>query len=235
MTRGKRALAVVPVVVWLVAAAPPSSAEWFADLYLGAALTESADFRITAPAVAPGLTIVFQDVEFEPSVAYGGRGGYWFDGAPFLGLALDVSHFEPDIDAQVVTATVIGSDTLAHIDASVTALALDLMLRWGFLATPDRPNGRLQPYVTVGPAIFFSRIRDTATLDPPGQSDSDTSVGVKVGAGLAWQVHANVAVFAEYRFTHFSPRLRVSDRGAAERIDTDINTHHLIGGLSFRL
>lgn len=232
MTRGKRGLAVIPVVVWLVAAAPPASAEWFSDLYLGAALTESADLRITAPAVAPGLTIVFQDVEFEPSVAYGGRGGYWFDGAPFLGLALDVSHFEPDIDAQVVTATVIGSDTLAHIDASVTVLALDLMLRWGSSRPPTAPTAVSSR--TSRSDRPSSSAGSATPLDPPGQSDSDTSVGVKVGAGLAWQVHANVAVFAEYRLTHFSPRLRGSDRGAAERIDTDINTHHLLGGLSFR-
>ncbi len=108
------------------------------------------------------------------------------------------------------------------------------MLRWGFLATTELPRGRLQPYVALGPATFWSRISDTTTLAPPGQSDSDVSVGVKVGTGLAWQLHANVALFAEYRFTHFSPRFRVSDHGGRETIEADIDTHHVLGGVSFR-
>lgn len=214
-----------PAVAW---------AEWFADLYLGAAVTESADLEITAPAVAPGVTIVFQDVEFDTSLEYGGRVGHWFEAVPVLGLGLDLSHFEPDIGRQDVTATVIGADTLARIDASITILSVDVMLRWGFLATPELPRGRLQPYVTVGPAVVFSRIRDTTTLDPPRQSDSDTSVGVKVGTGLAWQLHRAVAVFGEYRFTRFSARFRVSDHGASETIDADVSTHHVVGGVSFR-
>ena len=32
----------------------------------------------------------------------------------------------------------------------------DLLLRWRFLQTPDIPNGRLQPYITLGPALVIT-------------------------------------------------------------------------------
>ena len=153
------------VIVMLVPVAP-ASAEWFADLYLGDAFTQSHDIKIrnnaTATATVRPLDVNFQSVHFNSSVTGGGRAGYWFQSLPYLGLGLDVSHFQPDVDSQNVELHALGTDrsipaSFAGLDLSVTTLSFDLMLREPLLKTPEFPTGRLQPYLTVGPAVFFAR------------------------------------------------------------------------------
>ena len=52
--------------------------------------------------------------------------------------------------------------------------------------------------------------------------------------GLAWLITKNTAVFAEYRHTRVRPSF--DDRPADLRttVETDLNAHHLVGGISFR-
>jgi opacity protein-like surface antigen len=230
------------VLAWLTAAAVPASAEWFGDFFLGAAFTSNKD--LTSETL--GARDTFEDVHFDKSFSFGGRGGYWFETAPFVapavpfvGLALDVSRFHPDISSQVVTRVEAGGGIepvlLGDIDLSVTAISFDLMLRWPLLKSQQFPKGQLQPYFTVGPAIFIATADDTINFGPPNhQSDTDTSVGVKVGLGLAWQFHKNLALLGEYRFTHFSPEFEFERLGVRRTVDTTINSHDLLVGISYR-
>src|SRR6266508_4752120 len=86
------------MVACLVLTAGSVSAEWFADVYIGQSFTEKNDVTVHSSA---GLGI-FQDVEFDRSLAYGGRFGRYFDGLPFLGLGMDVFNFSPRIGPQRV-------------------------------------------------------------------------------------------------------------------------------------
>ena len=109
------------------------------------------------------------------------------------------------------------------------------MLRYPLMKSAKFPNGQLQPYITVGPAIFVAHAEDSQNFEPSNQTDSDTSVGVKVGAGVAWQFTKTIAMFGEYRFTHFSPEFTFRDDvlGSAN-LRTDVNTHYLLVGVSLR-
>ena len=60
-------------------------AEWFADVFAGVSLTQDHDLTIHDPVVGQG---VYRDVEFGTAPAYGFRLGRYFDGLPFLGLAV---------------------------------------------------------------------------------------------------------------------------------------------------
>src|SRR5437773_5871141 len=84
------------IVLCLALTAPPASAEWFADVYGGQSLTEKNDLTVHNSA---GLGI-YREVEFDRSLAYGGRFGRYFDAVPFLGLGLDVSKLSPRIGPQ---------------------------------------------------------------------------------------------------------------------------------------
>jgi opacity protein-like surface antigen len=109
------------------------------------------------------------------------------------------------------------------------------MLRLPLVKSADFPNGRLQPYASVGPAIFISKAEDTTNFAPPAnQSDTDTSVGFKVGAGVTFLFTKNIGIFGEYRYTHFSPEFEFTTAGVKSKTETDINTHHLLVGASFR-
>src|SRR2546428_9890406 len=77
----------------LVLTAGPASAEWFADVYAGQGFTEKSDVTVHSSA---GLGIS-RDVEFDRSLAYGGRFGRYFDGVPFLGFCVDLFSFSPRI------------------------------------------------------------------------------------------------------------------------------------------
>jgi opacity protein-like surface antigen len=84
------------------------------------------------------------------------------------------------------------------------------------------------PTLRAGPAFLLTDV------------DPEFTLGVKVGAGLSWQLHRHVALFGEYRFTHFSPEIETGgvvvgpvETGDLE-IETDVNTHHVLAGLSFR-
>lgn len=223
------------VVILLTTLAVPAWAEWFADVYVGAAMTLNDDLTITEP----GTVNVLNDVDFDTSFAFGGRGGYWFE-TPLLGLhfgvAMDVSHFSPDLDSQVVSGTENGAPEvflLRELDLGVTALSLDLMLRWQLLTSPEFPKGRLQPYFTVGPTLFIAHAEDSTNF-PPARSNTDIFGGVTVGAGVAWFLVRNIAIFGEYRFTHFDPEFEFTDGAAPVTLETDVNTNYFLAGISFR-
>jgi opacity protein-like surface antigen len=212
----------------LMVLAAPAEAEWFADLYAGGAFTQKEDVEIREL----GTTLTLKDIEFDNSFAIGGRAGYWFDALPFLGLGVDVSHFRPDVASQTVDATLSGLPAIAtlleDIDVRVVAIALDVMLRWPLMKSADFPNGRLQPYATVGPAVFITE------AEVLGESDTDTSLGFKAGAGVAFLLTKHLGIFGEYRFTHFNPEFKFTSGGVSTKIETDINTHHLVAGVTFR-
>lgn len=71
------------VLLGAVGRSAPVSAEWFADLYIGPAFTQSE--------TAGGVRYRFDNV-----FSGGGRAGYYFESIPWLGLGFDVSHYQPD-------------------------------------------------------------------------------------------------------------------------------------------
>lgn len=239
-----RAAAVVTALAVLafLAHATSASAEFFADLYAGAAFTQKAD--VTLKGNFLGIPLVeekAEDVKFDNSMVFGGRVGYWSGAAPYAGIGLDVFHFQPDSqnfvgsDPSGIVFGVPGSAT-GRFDINVTAITLNVLLRLPLFTSDDLPSGRLQPYLSVGPGLFITQAKGEIKGEVSGQpfrasrSETDTSIGVQAGAGVAFSVHKNVALFGEYRFTHLSPDVEVS----GIKFETNLNTHHLIGGISFR-
>lgn len=183
----RRKLFLIPFLqlVWLTIASIQASAEWFADLYVGPAITQNEDVRFKLlPPFSPKFTL--NNMSFDTSVSFGGRFGHWFESFPYLGLGLDVFHFSPDLSSQRVhVCGPVGcfTDPNIHFDLAATSISFDAMLRWPLLTSKDFPKGQLQPYLTIGPAIFIARGKDlVATGGPATRSDTDISVGAKTGA-----------------------------------------------------
>ncbi len=232
----------------IIALSAPASAEWFVDLFVGPAFTQNEDVVLTQT----GFKARLKDMDFATYALFGGRAGYWFESTPYLGLGVDVSHFRPDIGNQTVTGCFSGAfvgcffpTQIFHIDLSVTGISFDAMFRWPLMTSKEFPKGQLQPYLTLGPTIFVAQAKDSraplSNFIPGSQSETDTSVGVKVGTGIAWQFHRNVALFGEYRFTHFAPKfdtrsldVATSTSIVSSPMTTDINTHSAVFGVSLR-
>lgn len=238
-----RGALMVVVVLACMTSPRAASAEWFGDLYVGSAFTQNHDVTARFTFAGNSTDVNGRDLYFDTSLMGGGRFGYWFDALSFLGLGLDVSHFEPNIGTQMASFTVNGvsggSGQVDKIGLSVTDIAFDLMLRWpGLLASERFPKGRLQPYLTAGPAIFIATAKDSDNFGVPGgQSSTRTSVGVQAGTGVTWMMTPHIGIFGEYRFTHFSPQFGfdVATPGFSKTtVETDVNTHHVLFGLSIR-
>ena len=167
------------------------------------------------------------------------RGGYWppFDVGPLnFGLGVDFSHFAPNLGQQsnVFCRTVCVNGVFDDLDVSVWVIGFDALLRAPLLKSATFPNGQLQPYLRVGPAIFVAHADDSFNFAPGNQTDSDTSVGVKLGTGVSWLFTRNIGMFGEYRYTHFSPEFTFRENGTPANLSTSINTHSLLVGVTFR-
>jgi len=228
------------VLACLVLTAQPCAAEWFADIYAGASLTDKHDVKVHA---ATGLAN-YRDVEFDTGLAYGLRFGRYFDAIPFLGIGVDVFNFYSDIGPQTVRAdgcVITGGCGTNKIgfgsyDVSSTALSLDVFLRLPLGKTEDMPGGRFQPYVLAGTPVFLSTLSPRNTrLFRNADGDTEFSFGYKGGAGLAVYVYKNLMVFGEYRFTHTEPEFEIRDASARKAtFRTELESHTGLVGLGAR-
>lgn len=229
----KRAL--LAVVALLCSAAAPARAEWDLGLYAGASHTPKSDMTMVIGSASGPADHTFHDVKWDPSAEFGMRGGYWFGG---YGIGLDVFRFDADIPTQNVSVTIQGTTsmvTLQAIDVAVTAVALDIVrLRYRAFADERNPNGLLRPYLTAGPAWFRTAMTNRGNGELTMKTGTDTTMGYKLGAGLAWQMLPSTALFVEYRYTHFrtEPNLQGAITGSNVPVRFDLNTHHGIVGLS---
>ena len=218
----------------------PVQAEVVGELYGGGAFTNSANVTDTS---SLGFTGTFQNIKFDTSGTVGGRIGYWFDEVGSLGafgVGLDVFHFRANADQQTVPVTVAGfsgTGTIQPINLSIVGIGFDLLrFRLHLDKSDEFQNGRVEPYFSVGPALFITNISDTTNYSPANQSASNTALGVKVGAGLNFHVTKALSLFGEYRFTHFNAEGTFQDTtppASQETLKTDLNTHHLVGGIAF--
>lgn len=212
--RGMKAwrLAVVTIGIGaVVASARPASAEWFFDAYGGVSMTDDADVTVR------NGTTVEDKVEFDTEAMGGARLGYWLQGLRWLGVAADVSYFAPA-----------GQGTTTETRLEVVPLSPLVMFRLPLLENHEYPNGRLQPYVGVGPGFFLSSVK----VELPGAGEESTDwqfdLGVDARAGVAFMITPAFGVFVEGRYTAFT-----TDPGG-RNTDLDIETVHVAGGVTIR-
>ena len=215
------------VIVFALVCAIPTliRAEGFADLYLGAAITEGSKVKVESHFPDESAS---EKASYDSSFTFGGRIGYYPDLFPYLGVAWDLSYFQADSE---------------KVDFSVVPLSLLFMLRWPLLISKDYPHGKIQPYLGAGPsAIYYDMTVDLRPAVSEKVSDWGFDTGWDFRAGLLWQFHGNFGVFGEYRYTHykikykdktadwilgFEPRTRV-------KVETPLDTHYFLTGISFR-
>src|SRR5512137_449465 len=234
-------LAGLLVLACLGVGSRPASAEWFTDLFAGLSFTRDHDLKLNDQGIGQGT---YESVEFDRSLAWGGRAGRYFDSLPFLGLGLDFFRFYPDIGGQSVQlrgcffpgGCGTGRGGIGSLDVETTSVSVDLMLRLPLFKSTDAPQGRVQPYVAVGPPFFITTITPRNTRNFRNHDDdTDYSFGFKAAAGVAVQVFSNLALFGEYRFTHVSPEVELHDANFNRTtLRTDLDTHSALVGISAR-
>lgn len=200
-------------------------AEWLTDLYLGAAITDDSEVKVDRYFSRQSAS---ERTSYDTSFTFGGRIGYWLDVFHYLGFAADLSYFEADSE---------------KVDFSIVPLSILLMLRWPLLISEDYPHGKIQPYLGGGPSIiYYDMTVDFRPAVSEKVSDWSFENGWDFRTGLLWQFHRNFGIFGEYRYTHYEinykdeteewilgyqPRTRL-------KVETTLDTHHFLTGISFR-
>ena len=248
MTLAMRGCGLGVFAAMAVALTPASApAEGFVDLYLGAGFVQGNDIDVEPDDFDPTLTL---DGEIDDDVTptFGFRGGYWFEGAtPFLGLGLDLSFYGASGEVRCVPPLCGPGGPDTDFDVWVSPLTPLLMLRVPIARDEEVPGGRVQPYAAVGPAFNLSfAFSEFDDLGPDvGLVDdfeaASFDVGLDARGGVAVQVARHFALFTEYRYTYFEPDYEdeVDDVFAFDfdtdiDADTEIETHHVVFGVSFR-
>jgi opacity protein-like surface antigen len=215
----------------------PAAAEWTIDLYGGLSWTESANLDVSGrDDTGATVNATIFDLTTDTGLTVGLRTGYWLDSLPFIGFGVDLFYFSLPVPAQTASATgTLNGEILdkpISIDAtgqarvpSVTlpglGFAPEIWLRWPLFKSEDLPKGRLQPYITGGPAWALTLEGD----------DVEVVMGGKIGAGLSLSLFRPLALFAEYRYTFF-PSFTFTHRNLTYK--ADLNTHNAVVGISLR-
>lgn len=206
----------------------PTFAEPFIDLYVGGTSTQKADADMH---VNGGGNTTFQKLKFDNSVTGGARLGLWLPQLPYVGFAIDGFYFTSNQPPQQMRVCSGGFCTNLNnpeaTDQSHLGVGLDLMLRAPIGRNENFPNGRFAPYLTVGPALFFS------SLDMPDFSQArSVTLGFKGGAGAKIMLTKTVGLFGEYRLTHFKPEYDFQAGSISGTLSNTLTTHHFVAGLS---
>ena len=215
-------------------------AEWYGDIYTGAVFTQNTDLTISS---SNGSTTTFHDLRVNSSWTAGGRVGYWLDQKDWLGFGLDAFFYHLKTPpGQTVTVTSSGSTTSSSMNADWSlpgfGIGFDVLrLRIPLLRDEEFAHGRLQPFVSAGPALFITYAGQNNYVQPGGQPATNVAVGPKVDAGLQFMLTKTVGLFAQYRFTHFTSNLDYQDTTSSPATEKTFNTtydsHAMMGGLSF--
>jgi len=237
MTRAACAIATF-MVATLGLGAAPARAELAIDIFGGVSWTKSTDVAVDGIDDSNvSIKGVFKDVDLDPGFTVGLRLGYWFESLPFLGLGLDGFYFSLPVPAQTVSTTVnvsgkifdkpisssnSGQARLPSFELPSAGFSPQLMLRWPLLTSNDLPKGRLQPYIGLGPAWAVTIDTDKAAL----------ILGGLVRGGISFQLFRHLSLFAEYRYSFF-PNFELRDKSGLH-FTTDLDTHNVVGGISFR-
>ena len=158
--------------------------------------------------------------EFTPDTSFTGgvKVGYFFEKTPYLGVEINWSMSEPDVDKETVTATITGTPTgayagqtsgdfLGSVDvASLSSFSFLAMLRATDEDAKAKYNG-IQPFLGLGFTVSTIDVNSATLFNTAGaqvgttaNSDSSTGVGFLLSAGLNYIVSDNIKVYSEYGF-----------------------------------
>lgn len=154
----------------------------------GVTMPQSLSNGVTTQDGISGLDI--SDQALKSSLNLGAKLGHYFSKARWLGVETGVSYTTPHIKEGSLTFTGPGgsltSPTLPGVHQRMVIWdVVTFMLRY--------PGNRFQPYVGVGPALFFASLNGPTA--PPGQSA--TAIGLNAEAGARYFITRHWALFGE--------------------------------------
>ncbi len=132
------------------------------------------------------------DQPLKNSLMLGAKFGHYFSRAKWIGIESGLSFANPHIKE--------GTVTLSNSNGSASGTfggVHQRMIIWDVATLMLRyPGYRLQPYVGIGPALYFATLKGPDA--PPGQSA--TMIGLNAELGARYYITRNWALFGEGQY-----------------------------------
>ena len=178
--------------------------------------TNATDIEFKDSRLPPGFTS--SNLNHEPSAAYGGKVGYFFESLPWLGGEIEGYSSTPDIKQQdaTISAPNLGnvSTTFTETDLRVTVIGINAIVRY--------PHPTVQPYLGAGLGIFIPDFPRLQTSVEPGLNGL---------AGVRLKITDHVGLFAEYKFNRAT--VTIDPTSTALGFEMTYQAHHGMLGLSY--
>lgn len=216
------ALAVLLILPSVVAA------EMYTGLYIGGNFSADTDPRweakkIAATEIPPPIPVrIFtaQNISVDPAFVIGGKIGYWFsregllssnypEWMKYLGFEISLDYHNLDWPRQNVTINPINLNIPLENDGYMVTICFLFMGRYGLLPDQEVPFGRLQPYLGVGPAVFFTRTHLNIGKD---YKSTEGDVGFALETGIRYMVRKNISLNAAFRYRYVRIHVSADDQ-----------------------
>ena len=218
----------------------PAAAEMYIEAYLGGTAAGNMSNNQTVAIPGDGSAVGRFPGQAALSVLPGLKVGYWFvptgflgynypDWMKYFGVFTDFSYQRMDImekgfGVRASSFLLTPSNTqffngYFKTEGTVVTWAFMLSGRYGFLPDSEVPFGRLQPYVAVGPAIFFSTQEAKLVLNNINMnrallggsamgSQGSINIGLAVECGLRYMCLKNVSLDASFKYRYARPSFK---------------------------
>lgn len=169
------------------------------------------------PTVIGGVTLGYDFVRT-------GFGGYdWPDWMKYFSIATDLTYNRLSLKASSSGGNDDPSDSV-RLDGYCVTWSFLVMAHYGLLPDTEVPEGRINPYIGVGPAIVFSGLRAAGNQEEPDEVFPDetvvteeesgggntggnaTNVALVVEPGIRWMVLKSVSIDTSFRYRYCQPR-----------------------------
>ena len=177
-----------PIVLYV----PQAYAETYVAGQFGVTLPQSLNNGTVTQDGFGGLDI--SDQPLKSSAMLGAKLGHYFARARWIGIETGVSYSTPHIKE--------GSLTFSGPGGSATTPSLSgihqRMIIWDADVIFRYPKYRLQPYIGIGPSLYFANLSGPAA--PPGQSA--TSIGFNAEGGVRYYLTRKWTLFGEGKYNY---------------------------------
>jgi opacity protein-like surface antigen len=211
----------------------------YAETYVGG------QFGMALPSIGGGLTNVeinafsppvsIPDRPLKSSPLYGVKFGYYFPQIRWFGLETELYNTTPHMKQQQTTVTIPAGTTIPGLGTTQTGGTIPAnfggnhfrVLTWAPVNFMFRYHKtRLQPYIGVGPGVFFARVN--VTQQGFENSQSNTRLGLNAKAGVEYFITRRLTAFGEWKYNYAQFNF-----DQALGIKADYNMHLVAIGLSY--
>jgi len=259
------ALVLAPTMVWAQAKATPTKAlsepSFFVELYAGGGgipSTSNAVKRLNSNLLPAGWSINANiPGNWDAFVLGGLKFGYWFspygtyaisglpDWARYFGFYTDFSFHRLGVANQSgnwrATNGVLSVNGQMGVSSTGDLATWAFMFagRYGFLPDSQLPFGRVEAYLAVGPALFFSGQKPTVDMGAPlnlqvsPASKSKVDVGLAVETGARYYFNKSISAQVSFKYRYFNPTYDFTGTipGTADTYGLDFKPDmHLLSG-----